>query len=101
MMAAGSERLRPPKETARVPSQEPKAADLTKHQDSTADADQTASHSSGRLANLVRRFADFNHCLFPLPDGQLLLSSAGSGGMSRILPDLRSASILLKLWEGR
>jgi hypothetical protein len=91
----------PKKETARVQKQEPQA-EVSKQTNRSANATDAASVTAGLTANLARRFAEFNHSLLALPDGQFLLSSAVfSGVRPRMLPDLRSALVLLKQWEGR
>jgi hypothetical protein len=91
-----------PKETARVLAQEPKAADRSKHTNLSPEGLAAATGPAALLVNLSHRFAEFNHSLLALPDGQLLLSSAAFGGVApRMLPDLRSALLLLKQWEGR
>jgi hypothetical protein len=90
-----------PKETARVQQQEPQAG-ASKHTNRSPSDTDAASTTAGLVANLAGRFAEFNHSLLSLPDGQFLLSSPVFGAMTpRMLPDLRSALLLLKQWEGR
>jgi hypothetical protein len=90
-----------PKETARVLAQEPKAAGESKHANISPDGLGAASGPAALLVNLSHRFAEFNHSLLALPDGQLLLSSRAFGGITRLLPDVRAALLLVRQWEGR
>jgi hypothetical protein len=91
----------PQKEAARVQKQEPQA-EVSKQTNPSANGTDQASATAGLTANLARRFAEFNHTLLSLPDGQLLLSSPVFAGVRpRMLPDLRSALLVLKQWEGR
>jgi hypothetical protein len=91
---------RAPKETARVQQQEPQAG-ASKQTNTSAGATDPASATISRTANLASRFAEFNHSLLSLPDGQLLLSSRAFGGITRLLPDVRAALLLVRQWEGR
>jgi hypothetical protein len=90
----------PQKEAARVQKQEPQA-EVSKQANSIPSEPVPTTGMEVRFANLARRFAEFNHSLLSLPDGQLLLSSTVFGGITRLLPDARAALLLLKQWEGQ
>jgi len=88
-----------PRKTARVLTEEPKAAEQNKQANGTADELDDAMGECRMLRLLQRRLSQFDVSLFPLSGDHLLLSHPS--GFTRTVPNLRAARELLRNWEGR